>query len=116
PTFWAGKRVLLTGHTGFKGSWAAIWLTRMGAEVTGLALPPDQTPNLFQLAGVEAWVDSRLVDLRNVSAVAAALTGRAFDIVLHMAAQPIVRASVEDPIGTFDANIMGTAHLLQGLR
>jgi CDP-glucose 4,6-dehydratase len=116
PTFWAGKRVLLTGHTGFKGSWAAIWLTRMGAEVTGLALPPDQTPNLFQLAGVEARVDSRLVDLRNVSAVAAALTGRAFDIVLHMAAQPIVRASVEDPIGTFAANVMGTAHLLQGLR
>ncbi len=116
PAFWAGKRVLLTGHTGFKGSWAAIWLTRMGAEVTGLALPPDQTPSLFELAGVETRLDSRLVDLRNPSAVAAAVAGRSFDIVLHMAAQPIVRASVEDPIGTFGANIMGTAHLLQALR
>jgi CDP-glucose 4,6-dehydratase len=114
--FWRGKRVLLTGHTGFKGSWAAIWLTRMGAEVTGLALPPDQTPSLFEVAGVRARVDSRLVDLRSPGAVAAALKGRTFDIVLHMAAQPIVRTSVEDPIGTFQTNIMGTAHLLQALR
>lgn len=114
--FWAGKRVLLTGHTGFKGSWAAIWLSRMGVEVTGLALPPDQIPALFALAGVERRVDSRLVDLRNAEAVAVALGGRAFDLVLHMAAQPIVRASVEDPIGTFQTNVMGTAHLLQALR
>jgi CDP-glucose 4,6-dehydratase len=114
--FWAGKRVLLTGHTGFKGSWAAIWLNRMGAEVTGLALPPDQAPALFTLAGVERRIASRFVDLRNPDAVTAAVGAHAFDLVLHMAAQPIVRASVEDPIGTFQTNVMGTAHLLQALR
>jgi len=116
PGFWSGKRVLLTGHTGFKGSWAAIWLSGMGAKVTGLALPPDQSPNLFDLAGVGGVVASLLVDLRDAKAVDAALAGRAFDLVLHMAAQPIVRTSIEDPIGTFDTNIMGTAHLLQALR
>jgi CDP-glucose 4,6-dehydratase len=63
--FWAGKRVLLTGHTGFKGSWAAIWLARMGAEVTGLALPPDQTPSLFEMAGVAGRIDSHLGDIRD---------------------------------------------------
>jgi CDP-glucose 4,6-dehydratase len=115
-SFWDGKRVLLTGHTGFKGAWAAIWLSRLGAKVTGLALPPDQTPSLFELAGVEQLVDSRFVDLRERGAVAAALDGATFDIVLHLAAQPIVRASVEDPIGTFASNIMGTAHLLEALR
>ena len=114
--FWAGKRVLLTGHTGFKGSWAAIWLSRMGAQVTGLALPPEQTPALFALAGVDRQVTSRLVDLRNPDAVGVAVGGHDFDVVLHMAAQPIVRTSVEDPIGTFETNIMGTAHLLQALR
>jgi len=116
PGFWAGKRVLLTGHTGFKGSWAAIWLTRMGAKVTGLALAPDTEPNLFDLAAVGARTDSRLADLRDLGAVEAALAGQAFDLVLHMAAQPIVRTSVEDPIGTFATNVMGTAHLLQALR
>jgi len=114
--FWAGKRVLLTGHTGFKGSWAAIWLTQLGAKVTGFALPPDQQPNLFTLAGVERRIESRFIDLRNPSAVGAAAAGRTFDLVLHMAAQPIVRASVEDHIGTFATNVMGTAHLLQALR
>lgn len=116
PGFWAGKKVLLTGQTGFKGSWAAVWLNRMGADVTGVALPPDQTPALFNLAGVERQITSLFVDLRNPSAVAAAVDGHAFDLVLHMAAQPIVRTSVEDPIGTFATNVMGTAHLLQALR
>ena len=116
PGFWAGKRVLLTGHTGFKGSWAAIWLSRVGAEVTGLALAPDQTPALFDLAGVGGMVRSRLVDLRDPAAVVAALDEADFDLVLHMAAQPIVRTSVEDPVGTFATNVMGTAHLLQALR
>ncbi|MGA0608254.1 CDP-glucose 4,6-dehydratase [Phenylobacterium sp. VNQ135] len=114
--FWAGKRVLLTGHTGFKGAWAAIWLSRMGAQVTGLALPPDQTPNLFDLADVSSLVESRFVDLRNPAAVTAAVEGRRFDVVLHMAAQAIVRTSIEDPVGAFSANVMGTAHLLQALR
>ena len=116
PAFWAGRRVLLTGHTGFKGAWAAIWLQRMGSEVSGLALAPDQIPSLFELAGVEGLVDSQIVDLRDQAAVEAALAGRTFDIALHFAAQPIVRTSVEDPIGTFASNVMGTAHLLQALR
>ena len=97
PGFWRGKRVLLTGHTGFKGSWAAIWLTGLGAEVTGLALAPDQTPSLFDLAGVAKLVESMLVDLRDEAAVADALSTRRFDLVLHMAAQPIVRTAIEAP-------------------
>ena len=116
PAFWAGKRVLLTGHTGFKGSWAAIWLSDMGARVTALALAPDQSPALFDLAGVARLVDSRLADLRQPADLEACLDGQAFDLVLHMAAQPIVRTSIEDPIGTFASNIMGTANLLQALR
>jgi CDP-glucose 4,6-dehydratase len=116
PAFWAGKRVLLTGHTGFKGAWAALWLQRMGAEVTGLALAPDQQPSLFELAGVAAVTQSRLVDLRDLPAVEAALSAQRLDVVLHMAAQPIVRTAIEDPVATFATNIMGTAHLLQALR
>jgi len=116
PAFWAGKRVLLTGHTGFKGGWAALWLARLGARVTGVALASDQDPNLFDLAGVAGHVDSRIADLRDRDGLAAALGGQAFDLVLHMAAQPIVRASIEDPIATFATNVMGTAHLLEALR
>jgi CDP-glucose 4,6-dehydratase len=114
--FWRGKRVLLTGHTGFKGGWAAIWLSRLGAEVTGLALPPDQEPSLFHLAGVERLARSHLIDLRDGEAVRRLVQAQAFDLVLHMAAQPIVRAAVEDPIEAFATNVMGTAHLLQALR
>ncbi|MBL8770999.1 MAG: CDP-glucose 4,6-dehydratase [Phenylobacterium sp.] len=114
--FWRGKRVLLTGHTGFKGAWAAIWLSRLGAEVTSVALPPDQQPSLFTLAGVDSLVQSHLLDIRDRAALEAAVGGRSFDLVLHMAAQAIVRTSVEDPVGTFDTNVMGTAHLLQALR
>lgn len=116
PAFWADKRVLLTGHTGFKGSWAAVWLAQMGAQVTGLALAPDQTPALFDQAGIAALIESHVVDLRDQAAVEALVTARNFDLVLHMAAQPIVRTSIEDPVATFAANIMGTAHLLQALR
>lgn len=116
PDFWRGKRVLLTGHTGFKGAWAAIWLSRMGAQVTGLALPPDQKPSLFELAGVARGIDSRLVDLRDAAAVRRVVDSRPYDLVLHMAAQPIVRAAIEDPVATYATNVMGTAHLLQALR
>jgi CDP-glucose 4,6-dehydratase len=114
--FWRGKRILLTGHTGFKGAWAAIWLSELGAEVTGLALAPDQTPSLFELAGVDRLIRSMLVDLRDEDAVAGAVGGRSFDLVLHMAAQPIVRTSIEAPVATFASNVMGTVHLLQALR
>jgi CDP-glucose 4,6-dehydratase len=116
PGFWRGKRVLLTGHTGFKGAWAAIWLNGLGAEVTGLALAPDQVPSLFDLAAVEEQARSLIVDLRDPVAVQAALSGKSFDLVLHMAAQPIVRAAIADPVATFASNLMGTVHLLQALR
>lgn len=116
PCFWSGKRVLLTGHSGFKGAWAVIWLAHMGAEVTGVSLAPDQSPNLFNLAGVADKVDHRLCDLRDPQAVRDALAGGEFDVVLHMAAQALVRESVRDPIATFATNIMGTAHLLDALR
>jgi len=114
--FWRGKRVLLTGHTGFKGSWAAIWLAGLGAEVTGLALPPDQQPSLYELAGVGRLVESMIVDLRDAAAVAAAIEAGSFDLVLHMAAQPIVRAAIEGPVETFATNVMGSVNLLQALR
>jgi CDP-glucose 4,6-dehydratase len=116
PGFWRGQRVLLTGHTGFKGAWASVWLAGMGARVTGLALPPDQTPSLFELAGVDELIQSRFVDLRDPAAVIGALHGLSFDLVLHMAAQPIVRTAIEEPVATFAANVMGTVHLLQALR
>ncbi|MEI9963409.1 MAG: CDP-glucose 4,6-dehydratase [Caulobacteraceae bacterium] len=116
PAFWNGKRVLLTGHTGFKGSWAAVWLHRMGALATGLALAPDQTPSLFELAGVGELIESHILDVRDRAAVADLVGSRDWDLVIHMAAQPIVRASVEDPVGTFGANVMGVAHLLDALR
>jgi CDP-glucose 4,6-dehydratase len=114
--FWRGRRVLVTGHTGFKGAWAALWLSEMGAEVTGLALAPDQNPSLFELAGVAGLVDSHILDLRDRAAVADFVKAHRFDLVLHMAAQPIVRAAIEAPLDTFASNIMGTAHLLDALR
>jgi CDP-glucose 4,6-dehydratase len=114
--FWRGRRVLLTGHTGFKGSWAAIWLAGLGAQMTGLALPPDQAPSLFELAGVDGLVESHLLDLRDAHAVAGLIGNRTFDVVLHMAAQPIVRTAIEQPVATLATNVMGTAHLLQALR
>lgn len=116
PAFWSGKKVLLTGQTGFKGAWAATWLSGMGAQVSGLALAPVESPNLFDLAGVRDRIDHHVVDLREREAVRAAVTGQGYDIVIHMAAQALVRASIADPVGTFATNIMGTAHLLDALR
>ncbi|WP_126975673.1 CDP-glucose 4,6-dehydratase [Frigidibacter oleivorans] len=108
----AGRRVLLTGHTGFKGGWLALWLARMGARVTGLALPPEPGPSLFEAAGVGAHVDSRIADIRDPAALAAALAGVDAELVVHMAAQPLVRLSYAQPVETFATNVMGTAHVL----
>lgn len=116
PSFWAGKRVLLTGQTGFKGAWTALWLNRMGATVVGLALPPEGQPNLFDLAEVASHIDHQVVQLGDREAVRANLAERELDIVIHMAAQAFVRASIVDPIRTFSTNVMGTAHLLDALR
>jgi CDP-glucose 4,6-dehydratase len=114
--FWRGRRVLLTGHTGFKGSWAALWLARLGAKTTGFALAPDTSPALFDLAEVERDLASRLGDLRAPEAVRAAVAAADPDIVLHFAAQPIVRRAIAEPVETLAINAMGTAHLLDALR
>lgn len=114
--FWAGKRVLLTGHTGFKGSWASLWLARMGAEVTGFSLAPETQPNLYALAGVGEVVRSHIADLRDAAALRAVVDEADPEIVIHMAAQPLVRRSYVAPVDTFAANVMGTVNLLEALR
>lgn len=116
PSFWRGRRVLVTGHTGFKGGWASLWLNALGAEVFGLALSPDQTRSLFDLVDVARAIDHAVVDLRDAEATRAAVRRAAPEIVLHLAAQPLVRESVRDPVATFATNVMGTAHLLDALR
>jgi CDP-glucose 4,6-dehydratase len=116
PGFWAGRQVLLTGHTGFKGSWAALWLSRMGARVTGLALPPEGSLDHFGLAGVADCLDGRTADLRDRAAVAAVVRAAAPELVLHLGAQALVRRGLREPVATFATNVMGTAHLLDALR
>ena len=115
PSFWRGKRVLLTGHTGFKGAWLALWLQRLGAQVTGLALAPATTPALFTLAGVAQGMDSHVCDVRDGAAVAALVQAAPPDIVLHLAAQALVRPGYAAPLDTFATNVMGTAHVLDAL-
>lgn len=111
---WRGKRVLLTGHTGFKGGWLASWLCKLGAEVHGLALEP-QTPFFAQL-GLEAKIDHRIGDIRDACLVAARVAEVRPDAVFHLAAQALVLASYADPLATWDVNVMGTAHVLDALR
>lgn len=106
PTFWRDKRVLLTGHTGFKGSWLTLWLHRLGATVAGLSLPPATDPSLFESARVaEVCRVSRMVDIRDRAATAAVLREFRPEIVLHLAAQPLVRASYREPVDTFATNV-----------
>ncbi len=114
--FWRGKRVLLTGHTGFKGGWLALWLQRLGAHVTGIALPPDSKPSLFELARVGGGMESRYADIRDAASLRAIIRPARPEIVLHLAAQPLVRASYREPLETFSSNVMGTAHVLDALR
>lgn len=116
PTFWRGKRVLLTGHTGFKGSWLALMLERWGAQVTGFALPPVSELCLHQLAGVSDGIDDRRGDLRDLDALRHVVEQAQPQIVLHLAAQALVRAGYEDPIGTYSTNVTGTLNLLEAIR
>lgn len=112
PRFWSNKRVLVSGHTGFKGAWLSLWLNQMGAKVYGLSLPPLPGRNLFTDAGIGDIVHSDFVDIRDADAVAQAMRRIEPDIVLHLAAQSLVRPSYVDPIGTYATNVMGTVHVL----
>lgn len=114
--FWRGKRVLLTGHTGFKGAWLALLLQRLGAEVAGLALAPATEPSLFVAARVADGMDSGLLDLCDAAAVRDRVHQTRPQVVLHLAAQALVRAGYRDPVQTLATNVMGTAHLLDALR
>ena len=116
PACWRGKRVLVTGHTGFKGAWLTLWLQALGARTAGVALPPATTPNLFDLARVADAGESAFVDIRDAAAVAGIVRGFAPEIVFHLAAQPLVLAGYADPLGTFASNVQGTAHVLDALR
>lgn len=116
PEFWFGKRVLLTGHTGFKGGWLALWLQSWGAQVTGFALAPATRFSLFELARVHEGIDSRMGDLRDLPALQQVMADAQPEIILHLAAQPLVREGYSDPLGTYATNVMGTLHLLEAMR
>lgn len=115
-SFWAGKRVFVTGHTGFKGSWLSIWLHALGAKVTGYALTPPTDPSLYDLCRVDRLVHSIIADVRDADRLAAAVAGARPEIVFHLAAQPIVRESYKNPVETYATNVLGTVHLLQAIR
>lgn len=111
-----GRRVLVTGHTGFTGGWLSLWLGQIGAKVTGLALMPVTTPNLFEVAGVGTGLTSITGDIRDASLVQRVVQDCQPEIIIHLAAQPLVSLSFEDPLGTFATNVMGTAHVLEAAR
>jgi CDP-glucose 4,6-dehydratase len=114
--FWRGKRVFLTGHTGFKGSWLSLWLQSLGAELTGFALAPPTNPSLFEEARVADGMTSLVGDVRDLFALQAAFNKAQPEIVIHMAAQPLVRYSYQNPVETYATNVMGTVHVLEAVR
>lgn len=114
--FWRGRRVLLTGHTGFKGAWLTLMLRTLGAEVTGLALPPEGPKDLFEVARLGQDINHCLGDMRDLARVNSVLREAAPSVVLHLAAQSLVRASYAEPVDTFATNVMGTVHLLEAVR
>ncbi|MGA1304608.1 MAG: GDP-mannose 4,6-dehydratase [Cyanobium sp.] len=116
PNFWRGRRVLLTGRTGFKGSWLLLWLQELGAVITGLALPPDTNPSLFTQLGLEPGLKHREGDICGAAILFDLVAITQPEVVLHLAAQPLVRRSYEDPLGTWATNVQGFLHLLEALK
>jgi len=116
PQLFSKKRILVTGHTGFKGSWLAAWLTQLGAKVTGVALDPPSDPSHFEVAGLAGAVDDRRVDIRTGGALKEIVEAVQPDFVFHLAAQALVRRSYEDPVLTYETNVRGTIHVLEALR
>ncbi|TXE02126.1 CDP-glucose 4,6-dehydratase [Algoriphagus aquimarinus] len=114
--FWKGKRVFLTGHTGFKGSWLSIWLHSMGAIVKGYALAPNTNPSLFEVANVNALLENEIGDIRNLDVLSKSMKDFNPDILIHMAAQPLVRLSYLEPVDTYMTNVMGTVNVLEAAR
>ena len=114
--FWQGKRVFLTGHTGFKGGWLSLWLVSLGANVKGYALDPPTLPSLFNEAKVDLIIDSQIGDIRDQDALQTSMTAFNPDILIHMAAQPLVRYSYNNPIETYEVNVIGTAKVLEAAR
>lgn len=116
PAFWKGKRVLLTGHTGFKGGWLSLWLQSMGAQVVGYALAPPTNPSLFEVAQVGQGMTSIIGDIRDLAQLKKVFAEHKPEIVIHMAAQPLVRYSYVEPVETYSTNVMGTVNLLEAVR
>lgn len=116
PEFWRSKRILITGHTGFKGSWLSLWLQSLGAQVIGYALAPSTKPNLFELAHIGNGMVSHIADVRDGERLRTIIDEHRPEIVIHMAAQPLVRLSYEEPVLTYSTNVMGTVHLLDAVR
>lgn len=114
--FWHGRRVFITGHTGFKGSWLCLWLSSLGAKISGYALEPPTNPSLFELAGVGELVTSTIADVRDSAELQRALQAAKPEIVIHMAAQPLIRESYNNPVETYAVNVMGTVNLLEAIR
>lgn len=114
--FWQGKRVFITGHTGFKGSWLSLWLSEMGAIVKGYALPPPTNPSLFEEAKVDEVIVSQIGDIRDFETLQTSMEEFNPDVLFHLAAQPLVRQSYKDPLETYDINVIGTAKVLEASR
>jgi CDP-glucose 4,6-dehydratase len=116
PGFWSGRRVLVTGHTGFKGSWLAMWLDRMGAKLHGYSLADDTDTSLFRAAGIDKLVETTYGDLRDLIRLRDTVQRVKPEVIFHLAAQSLVRQSYQDPVGTYSTNIMGLVHLLEAVR